>query len=62
MVENADDHGLILRRPIEIKCNAMVKVLGFYGTSKDATLMQIWIAMCVNLLIALLKFQWKLAS
>jgi len=38
-----------------------LKIKSFYGTSKNAVLTQIWIAMCVYLLIALLKFQSKIS-
>lgn len=37
-----------------------LKIKSFYGTSKNAVLTQIWIAMCAYLLIALLKFQSKI--
>jgi Transposase DDE domain len=33
-----------------------LKIKGFFGTSKNAVLTQIWIALCVALLIAYLKF------
>lgn len=33
-----------------------LKLKGFYGTSKNAVLTQIWIALCVALMIAYLKF------
>jgi putative transposase len=33
-----------------------LKLKGFYGTSKNAVLTQIWIALCVALLVAYLKF------
>ncbi|MGH8633791.1 MAG: IS4 family transposase [Burkholderiales bacterium] len=33
-----------------------LKLKGFYGTSKNAVLTQIWIALCVTLMIAYLKF------
>lgn len=33
-----------------------LKLKGFYGTSKNAVLTQIWIAICVALLVAYLKF------
>jgi putative transposase len=33
-----------------------LKLKGFYGTSKNAVLTQIWIALCVTLMIAFLKF------
>ena len=32
------------------------------GTSKNAVLTQIWIAMCVYLMLALIKFQSKLGN
>lgn len=38
-----------------------LKIKSFYGTSKNAVLTQIWIAMCVYLLIALMKFQSKIS-
>lgn len=38
-----------------------LKIKSFIGTSKNAVLTQIWIAMCVYLLLAFLKFQCKLA-
>lgn len=37
-----------------------LKIKSFVGTSKNAVLTQLWIAMCVYLLLALLKFQSKL--
>ena len=37
-----------------------LKIKSFVGTSKNAVMTQIWIAMCVYLLIAYLKFQSKL--
>ena len=37
-----------------------LKIKSFYGTSRNAVLTQIWIAMCAYLLIALLKFQSKI--
>lgn len=37
-----------------------LKIKSFVGTSKNAVLTQIWIAMCVYLLLAYLKFQSKL--
>ncbi len=37
-----------------------LKIKSFIGTSKNAVLTQIWIALCVYLLIAFLKFQSKL--
>jgi putative transposase len=41
-----------------IKQNLKIKT--FIGTSKNAVMTQIWIAMCVYLLLAFLKFQSKL--
>ena len=41
-----------------IKQNMKIKT--FIGTSKNAVMTQIWIAMCVYLLLAFLKFQSKL--
>jgi hypothetical protein len=37
-----------------------LKIKSFVGTSKNAVLTQIWIAMCVYLLLAFIKFQSKL--
>ena len=37
-----------------------LKIKSFIGTSKNAVLTQIWIALCVYLLLAFLKFQSKL--
>lgn len=37
-----------------------LKVKSFVGTSKNAVLTQIWVAMCVYLLLAFIKFQSKL--
>lgn len=37
-----------------------LKIKSFIGTSKNAVLTQIWIAMCIYLLLAFLKFQSKL--
>ncbi len=37
-----------------------LKIKSFVGTSKNAVLTQIWIALCVYLLLAFLKFQSKL--
>ena len=37
-----------------------LKVKSFVGTSKNAVLTQIWIAMCVYLILAFIKFQSKL--
>ncbi len=37
-----------------------LKIKSFVGTSKNAVMTQIWIAMCVYLLIAFIKFQSKL--
>ena len=39
-----------------------LKIKSFVGTSKNAVLTQIWIAMCVYLLIAYLRFQSKLTK
>lgn len=39
-----------------------LKIKSFVGTSKNAVLTQIWIAMCVYLLLAFLKFQSKLTQ
>lgn len=39
-----------------------LKIKSFIGTSKNAVMTQIWIAMCVYLLIAFLKFQSGLAK
>ena len=39
-----------------------LKIKSFVGTSKNAVLTQIWIAMCVYLMLAFLKFQSKLAQ
>ena len=39
-----------------------LKIKSFVGTSKNAVLTQIWIAMCVYLLLAFLKFQSKLTK
>lgn len=36
-----------------------LKIKSFYGTSKNAVMTQIWIAMCTYLLLAMLKFQSK---
>lgn len=41
-----------------IKQNLKIKT--FIGTSKNAVMTQIWIAMCVYLLLAFIKFQSKL--
>ena len=38
-----------------------LKIKTFLGTSKNAVLTQIWIALCVYLLVAYLKFQSKLS-
>ena len=43
-----------------IKQNLKIKL--FVGTSKNAVLTQIWIAMCVYLLMAFLKFQSSLTK
>jgi len=37
-----------------------LKIKSFVGTSKNAVMTQIWIALCVYLLIALIKFQSKI--
>ena len=37
-----------------------LKIKAFIGTSKNAVMTQVWIAMCVYLLLAFLKFQSKL--
>ena len=37
-----------------------LKIKSFLGTSKNAVMTQIWIALCVYLLLAFLKFQSKL--
>ena len=37
-----------------------LKIKSFIGTSKNAVLTQIWIAMCVYLILAFIKFQSKL--
>jgi len=37
-----------------------LKIKSFLGTSKNAVMIQIWIALCVYLLLAFLKFQSKL--
>ncbi len=37
-----------------------LKIKAFIGTSKNAVMTQIWVAMCVYLLLAFLKFQSKL--
>ena len=39
-----------------------LKIKSFIGTSKNAVLTQIWIALCVYLLLAFLKFQSKLGK
>ena len=39
-----------------------LKIKSFVGTSKNAVMTQIWIAMCVYLMIAFLKFQSKLGK
>lgn len=39
-----------------------LKLRGFYGTSKNAVLTQIWIALCVALMIAYLKFSAMLGQ
>jgi hypothetical protein len=40
--------------------NQNLKIKSFVGTSKNAVMTQIWIAMCIYLLIAFIKFQSKL--
>ena len=37
-----------------------LKIKSFIGTSKNAVMTQIWIALCVYLLLAFIKFQLKL--
>jgi hypothetical protein len=37
-----------------------MRLQSFIGTSKNAVMTQIWIALCVYLLLAFLKFQSKL--
>ena len=37
-----------------------LKIKSFVGTSKNAAMTQIWIAMCIYLLIAFIKFESKL--
>lgn len=37
-----------------------LKIKSFIGTSKNAVMTQIWIALCMYLLLAFLKFQSKL--
>ena len=37
-----------------------LKIKSFVGTSKNAVMTQIWIALCVYLLIAFIKFQSKI--
>ena len=39
-----------------------LKIKSFVGTSKNAVMTQIWIAMCVYLLLAFIKFQSKLGK
>ena len=39
-----------------------LKIKSFVGTSKNAVMTQIWIAMCMYLLIAFIKFQSRLAK
>jgi len=39
-----------------------LKIKSFVGTSKNAVMTQIWIAMCVYLLLAFIKFQSKLSK
>jgi len=38
-----------------------LKVKSFVGTSKNAVLTQIWVALCVYLLLSLIKFQSKIS-
>ena len=37
-----------------------LKIKSFIGTSKNAVMTQIWIALCIYLLLAFIKFQSKL--
>lgn len=39
-----------------------LKIKSFVGTSKNAVMTQIWIALCIYLLLAFLKFQSKLSQ
>ena len=39
-----------------------LKIKSFVGTSKNAVMTQVWIAMCIYLLIAFIKFQSKLTK
>lgn len=39
-----------------------LKIKSFIGTSKNAVLTQIWVAMCVYLLVAFMKFQSKIGK
>jgi putative transposase len=39
-----------------------LKIKSFVGTSKNAVMTQIWIALCMYLLLAFLKFQSKLTK
>jgi putative transposase len=39
-----------------------LKIESFVGTSKNALMTQLWIALCVYLLLAFLKFQSKLTK
>jgi IS4 transposase len=39
-----------------------LKIKSFIGTSKNAVMTQIWIALCVYLLLAFLKFQSKFSK
>ena len=39
-----------------------LKIKSFIGTSKNAVMTQIWIALCVYLLLAFIKFQSKLTK
>ena len=43
---------------MDIKGNLKIKT--FLGTSRNAVLTQIWVALCVYLLLAFLKFKAKL--
>ena len=39
-----------------------LKIKSFVGTSKNAVMTQIWIALCIYLLLAFLRFQSKLTK
>jgi putative transposase len=39
-----------------------LKIKSFIGTSKNAVMTQIWIALCIYLLLAFIKFQCKLTK